>query len=292
MHHHSDRRPLPREKTSRRRDYSASPRSPRARSDSRSRPKAAKALPPPRDVPEHRTRSPVPHRDPRHVDSRKNRHDAYKSEYEYYSSSEEREKPKPPTEWFEANSPNGTPFQYDRHGNTRLPPKSSSLPDWIPCQFGERTFWKHRSSHEITWSNPVIPRTTRPKACPMAPPSTHSAPRSTPSRPIEKDDERANLLSQLHALEAKTTLIKNKLQGSCTPPPPPLSMPTVGSRTDDVVSSTPTLKLSMRVIAGEEDIKNAQENFKSLLVKSKFPINQTPIAKVCLPELGNPTLQC
>ena len=31
----------------------------------------------------------------------------------------------------------------------------------------------------------------------------------------------------------------------------------------------PTLKLSMRVIAGEEDIKNAQEKFKSLLVKKQ-----------------------
>ena len=148
MHHHADRRPIERERGSRKSDYSHSPRTPRARSDSRLRTKASKAPLPPRDDPERRTRSPLRHRDPRHVDPKKPPHNAYESEYEYYSSSEERERPKPLTEWFDANSPNGTPFQYDRRGNTRLPPKPSSPPEWTPCQFGEKTFWMHRDSRD------------------------------------------------------------------------------------------------------------------------------------------------
>ena len=59
--------------------------------------------------------------------------------------------------------------------------------------------------------------------------------------------------------------------GSCTPPPPPLSSPIVDMKADFSLNpSNSILKLSMRVIAVEEDIKKAHDNFKSLLIKKQL----------------------
>ncbi|CAE7363457.1 unnamed protein product [Symbiodinium microadriaticum] len=65
-----------------------------------------------------------------------------------------------------------------------------------------------------------------------------------------------------------------------TPPPPPLSSPIVDMKADlSLNPSNSILKLSMRVIAVEEDIKKAHDNFKSLLIKKQLSQHPTAICK-------------